>query len=106
MARLKTLRSGLQTLAPRVQSLPPTSARRMTGRPLQKRRFEAWLAAEARCAKCGRTVEYPHGFELDHVVPLFMGGDDTEQNTQVLCIAPDGSGCHQGKTREDMTGGA
>src|SRR5690606_6187056 len=59
--------------------------RRITGRKLQARRHAIWLR-DPTCVACGRVVPYPHGFELDHKVPLFMGGEDVEENCQVLCV--------------------
>lgn len=47
-------------------------------------------------------VAYPHGFELDHITPLFKGGPDTDDNCQLLCVDPMGRGCHQAKTRDDL----
>jgi len=78
--------------------------RRITGRRLQSRRLEMWLA-NPHCAECGRWVMFPGGFELDHKVPLGMGGEDVEANCQILCVdSPDGSeiGCHRRKTGSDL----
>jgi 5-methylcytosine-specific restriction endonuclease McrA len=54
-------------------------------------------------------VAYPGGFELDHVVPLHLGGEDDESNCQLLCVhfeVRDGAlvklGCHADKTRADV----
>lgn len=49
------------------------------------------------CKKCNRLVEYPSGFELDHITPLYLGGEDTEDNCQILCFD-----CHSNKTKHDM----
>lgn len=78
--------------------------RRITGRKLQARRLALWTA-DPHCAMCGRVVEYPHGFELDHKVPLGLGGEDVEENCQLLCVdAPDGTpGCHSRKTADDLS---
>ncbi|HBO1489874.1 TPA: HNH endonuclease, partial [Pseudomonas aeruginosa] len=51
-------------------------------------------------AMCGKLCDFPSGFELDHNVPLFKGGEDTEENCQVLCSGPDG--CHAKKTNADL----
>jgi len=34
---------------------------------------------------------------IDHIVPLFKGGDDNENNYQSLCVE-----CHRIKTNEDL----
>lgn len=58
-----------------------------------------WLA-DPYCAACGRLTVFPSGFDLDHIVPLYKGGPDTDENCQVLCNGPDG--CHIIKTGQDM----
>jgi len=49
------------------------------------------------CARCRKLTDWPDGFELDHRIPLFRGGEDIEENLQVLC--PE---CHATKTNEDL----
>jgi len=46
---------------------------------------------------CGKLTDYPDGFELDHVVPLFKGGADVDDNLQVLHVE-----CHATKTANDL----
>lgn len=70
---------------------------RLRGRKAQRRRLRVWTV-DPYCAMCGRLTVYPDGFELDHRVPLFKGGADTDGNLQVLCPAP----CHEDKTRADL----
>jgi len=76
----------------------------MTGRKLQDRRLRIWLK-DPHCAGCGRLTAFPHGFELDHKVALFLGGQDTDENCQVLCVErmADGTktGCHVSKSNEE-----
>lgn len=56
-------------------------------------RLELFLAAQGRCRSCGRLLTPGTRWEIDHVVPLALGGADADHNLQVLC-AP----CHSGKT--------
>ena len=98
--KLTTLKPRVASLGSRVQSVPTASERRITGRTLQNRRLRIW-SRHPHCAKCGRLVAYPNGFELDHVVALANGGADTDENCQVLCIGAKDS-CHEAKTREDL----
>ena len=107
MGRLKTLPPRLQPAPSRQLATTNVSERRITGRKLQSRRLSMWTR-DPHCAGCGRVVAYPGGFELDHVVPLHLGGDDDESNCQLLCVhfeVRDGAlvklGCHADKTRAD-----
>ena len=51
------------------------------------------------CVHCLAQGRTELATERDHIVPLFKGGEDTEQNTQALC-----STCHKAKTLDDLRG--
>lgn len=70
---------------------------RLRGRGLQARRLRKWTEATGCCAECGALTDYPNGFQLDHIKALVNGGDDKEEQTQVLCLP-----CHEAKTNEDL----
>jgi 5-methylcytosine-specific restriction protein A len=60
-------------------------------------RLALFLAAKGQCQACGWRLDPGMRWEIDHIVPLALGGDDTDVNLQVLCKA-----CHGGKTtRQD-----
>jgi 5-methylcytosine-specific restriction protein A len=108
LAKLTTIRPRIGTMSASRISTYRTSEKRITGRALQERRLNIWKR-KPYCASCGRLVEYPHGFELDHIVALTNGGKDIESNCQVLCVdyvvkAGEYSkvGCHASKTKEDL----
>lgn len=101
------VKSPLKMAASQVVKVPVVADRRITGRRLQARRLAVWKR-EPTCAVCGRVVDYPRGFELDHKVPLFMGGEDIEANCQVLCVRFElvggqrvKVGCHVTKTADE-----
>ena len=48
-----------------------------------------WKCASDACKLVGKLEAY----DLDHIVPLWKGGEDTEENLQALCPA-----CHRMKT--------
>lgn len=103
--KLKTLQPRMAIAGSRLAAAPTPSTKRMTGRKLQDRRLRVW-SADPHCAHCGELTVYPNGFELDHKVSLFDGGEDSDENTQVLCVSRDVQGrkvgCHDAKTRQDM----
>lgn len=50
---------------------------------------QAW-----RCRLCDAVL--PSAYEVDHIVPLWRGGDDAERNLQALC-----PNCHAAKTQRE-----
>lgn len=78
---------------------------RIRGRKLQAARLRIW-STNPHCARCGKLVAFPGGFELDHKTALHKdGATNDDDNLQVLCIeVADGvkTGCHIDKTAEDM----
>ncbi|WP_158784615.1 HNH endonuclease [Pantoea sp. BAV 3049] len=99
MTKLTTLKPRLAVANTQRLKAMTVADHRMTGWKLQQRRKRLW-AANPCCAECGRLTEYPHGFELDHIVSLYQGGPDTDDNCQILCNGE--NGCHRKKTRQDM----
>lgn len=69
---------------------------RIRGRKLQEIRSR-FLAKHPLCSRCSAQGFITAAVEVDHVIPLFKGGADEDQNRQALCKP-----CHLDKTREDM----
>lgn len=65
---------------------------RLRGRRLQATRLRLW-AKDLHCAKCREFVEYPGGFELDHIRAISTATDKSkinlDANLQILCIHVD-----------------
>ena len=87
MGRLTSLKPKIQRLDIRVGS---PVVKRILGRHLQRIRDRILLRDEYTCRKCGRvTVDG----EVDHIVPLVLGGSSADSNLQYLCRP-----CHQVKS--------
>ena len=91
----------MQTLKPRVQTLIASTARsqtqvtRIRGNSLyaiRRKHFEA----NPLCAECERQGRTSRATELDHIIPLWAGGQESEANRAGLCHE-----CHQAKTAEE-----
>ncbi len=82
-----------------VWSKPPTAAKRMTGRRLQKARTELF-ARDPLCAECKRHGRVTLATQRDHIVPLEEGGADDDANVQGLCHA-----CHDVKSKAERERG-
>ena len=105
----------MRTLKPAIAALTSTNSRHIgrtrrtiVGSTLTKLRLSLWTKSPL-CACCGRFIDYPAGFELDHIVPLANGGTDRVDNMQLLCVwyDVDGSkrGCHIDKTAAEAANG-
>jgi 5-methylcytosine-specific restriction enzyme A len=49
------------------------------------------------CQMCRREIDVK-GFDLDHHIPLAIGGEDVEENLRPLCTP-----CHRLKTKGDLS---
>lgn len=102
----------LQSLAPKVKSvaLSPfapqasggrafarstTAHLRVRGRALQARNARIALRDMYTCRACGRVTDKGEG-EVDHRIPLALGGSEEWSNLQWLCHE-----CHQKKTQQE-----
>lgn len=63
------------------------------GRPWMRKRARVLERDGYLCQHCARLGLVVRAVEVDHIVPLHLGGSDTEANLQSLCMA-----CHQAKT--------
>lgn len=86
---VRTPRIPLQTLA------QGNSDKRLSGKRLQQRR-QRILARQPLCVDCEKAGRVTLAQELDHEVPLWEGGPDTEDNLAPRCIP-----CHAAKTRRE-----
>lgn len=85
--RIPQMRIGTETITTRTQ--------RITGSKLQIIR-ERWFRVHPLCAECDRHGRVTAAQELDHIVPLHLGGQDSDSNRQGLCVE-----CHKDKTRRE-----
>ena len=56
-------------------------------------RLDLFLQAKGRCASCTLPIAPGKGWDIDHIIPLALGGSDTPDNLQILCRI-----CHSTKT--------
>ena len=60
-----------------------------------RQRLELYLAAKGACQSCGWRLTPGTRWEIDHVLPLALGGRHDATNLQVLCAQ-----CHGSKTTQ------
>ena len=63
-----------------------------------KRRVELFKAHDGVCHICGLKIQAGEGWDVEHIIPLAMGGDDDEPNW-----APAHRKCHSAKSRADFS---
>jgi len=88
---MKMLKQSIATLDTRIGG--PAATKRIVGREHGKIRKRIMLRDNYTCQKCGQVTA--HG-EVDHVVPLHLGGAESDDNRQYLCCD-----CHNEKSLEE-----
>lgn len=87
----------LQTLRPRVAAARQTAVRphfvERPGYRERERTRELVLGERPLCALCAAAGRVAAAVEVDHVVPLHLGGSNARSNLQGLCVP-----CHERKT--------
>jgi 5-methylcytosine-specific restriction endonuclease McrA len=102
----RAVRAPLATLPKRVSiaklqtaSAPQAAAHgtgsRLRGRGLQVRNARI-LARHPLCRQCESGGVVRPATQLDHIIPLHLGGEDHESNLQGLCVE-----CHEQKTTRE-----
>ena len=89
--RLATLPKRIATIDTRVGSSPATE--RIRGRALQRIRERILLRDGYTCRACGRVSV---DLVVDHIIPLHLGGAESDENRQALCRA-----CHDLKSERE-----
>jgi len=69
---------------------------RPRGRILQRLRTRI-MQGQPLCKMCEDKGLVTPGAEMDHIVPLFMGGSNDDDNLQMLCVE-----CHRKKSADDL----
>ena len=69
---------------------------RIRGREGMKRRIQ-YLNNNPLCIQCKDRGRITAAREVDHIIPLWRGGADTDENKAALCIE-----CHKLKTANDQ----
>ena len=91
----------MNTLKPRVQTLSASTARsqtqtvRIRGNSLYAIRRKHFQASPL-CVVCDSEGRTSLASELDHIIPLWEGGHESQANRQGLCEE-----CHKAKTAEE-----
>ncbi len=76
--------------------MPNAPARKRSGHQWQKIRLRIMARDYGLCQECKRQGRHVIGSEVDHILPIFKGGTDDEDNLQFLCRR-----CHEVKTAAD-----
>lgn len=91
--KCKTLTSIPQRITPIDIRRGGPVTHRIVGRELTRIRERIILRDGAACRKCGKMVG---PLVVDHVVPLFAGGQESDLNRQLLCVP-----CHNLKSLKE-----
>lgn len=98
MGRLTNLKPSVQMLQVQRVAVSASGDERIRGNSLQviRRRILKRDGYRCRCARCARTDDVRHATIVDHVVPLWAGGSESDHNRQAI-----GAECHELKSAHE-----
>lgn len=80
------------------RTIPPWQGKTPDSRIPARVRVRVFQAQDGCCAVCRRKMAVAgEPFEVDHITPLVLGGENAEQNLRALC-----GPCHKAKTAGDV----
>jgi len=91
--KLKTIKPKTDTISVN-RADAPVAAQRIAGYALTKIRDRILLRDNYTCCACGRVSKK---LVVDHIVPLHLGGAESDINRQSLCLA-----CHKAKNDREF----
>lgn len=101
------MKPNIPTLKPRIATLDTrqgssAAVERIVGRHLGRIRERIGLRAGYQCEICGRVTGPMYGV-VDHRTPLHLGGQESDENRQWICVALPGEAprCHEKKTEQE-----
>lgn len=94
MSKIRTLKRRIKTICN--NRAPATVVDRIRGRKLDRIRRRVLLRDEYTCRVCGRVSV---DLVIDHIVPLHLGGPESDENRQAICCD-----CHAAKSAEEEKG--
>ena len=91
----------IPSLKPRINKIDTrqgssAAVQRIRGWKLTKIRDRVLLRDDYTCCQCGYVSAY---LEVDHIVPLHLGGAESDDNRQALC-----NECHTKKSEQEEKG--
>jgi len=92
--KLAPLRSKVAMINATATASPIT--KRKQGRPEKRERLQVLERDGYLCVKCAESGLVVAAEEVDHIIPLHLGGADTAANKQCLCVD-----CHYKKSLEE-----
>ena len=96
MPRLHTLKSGLKPLPSGVVKPIAAQVERKRGTTGVNDRNKIKARDCGLCQECKRKGRVRAGADVDHIIPLHLGGSDEESNKELLCKP-----CHDDKSKRE-----
>lgn len=98
MSRLRYIKSRLQP-ASNLLKAKPSSERRIRGSALMAIIERIKTRDQGLCQQCKADGRVRLGSEVDHRLPLHLGGSESDDNRWLLC-----ADCHAAKTKHEARG--